>query len=123
VIAVVFDGRASFARGRALMSGALAQHMLLGKPLFHSVSPDLVGMNVFPPVDPGSPPGCVIHGDDVRVPIKAAIPPALPHERKKSPMVTKKPKRIAPPMKTEGPYINERMSILVLGQGRATAKS
>jgi hypothetical protein len=100
VIAVVFDGMASFARGRALMSGALTQHMLLGKPLFHSVSPDLVGMNVFPPVDSGPPPGCVINDHDVRVQSKRQYP--QPHGRKKSPMVTKKPKRIAPPMKIPG---------------------
>jgi hypothetical protein len=46
VIAMLFHGVASFARGRALMLGALVQHVLFGRPLFHSVSQDLVGMNV-----------------------------------------------------------------------------
>jgi hypothetical protein len=33
-------------------------------------------MNVFAPVDPGPLPGCVVDNHHVRVPIKAAIPPA-----------------------------------------------
>jgi hypothetical protein len=46
VIAVLFHAVASFARRRALMLSALVQHVPLGKPLFRSVLPDLVGMNV-----------------------------------------------------------------------------
>src|ERR1700686_4366386 len=33
-------------------------------------------MNVFVPVDPGPPPGCVVDNYHVRAPIKAAISPA-----------------------------------------------
>src|SRR5260370_41869123 len=76
VIAVLFYAGASFARRRALMLGALVQHVPLGKPLFRSVLPDLVGMNVLTPVDPGPPPGGVVDDHYVRVPIKAAIAPA-----------------------------------------------
>ena len=60
MIAVLFHGVASFARSRALTLGALVQLVLLGKPLFHRVSPDGVRMNILVPVDPGSPPGCVV---------------------------------------------------------------
>ena len=60
VIAVLFHAVASFARRRALMLSALVQHVPLGKPLFRSVLPDLVGMNVLTPVDPGPPPGGVV---------------------------------------------------------------
>src|SRR5260370_38012953 len=76
VIAVLFHAVASFARRRALMLSALVQHVPLGKPLFRSVLPDLVGMNVLTPVDPGPPPGGVVDDHYVRVPIKAAIPPS-----------------------------------------------
>lgn len=76
VIAVLFHVVASFTRGRALMLGALVQHVPLGKPLFHPVAPDLVGMNVFAPVDPGPSPGRVVDDHHVPAPIKAAISPA-----------------------------------------------
>ena len=70
---MLFHAVASFARRRALMLSALVQHVPLGKPLFRSVLPDLVGMNVLVPVDPGSPPGCVVDNYWVRAPIKAAF--------------------------------------------------
>ena len=76
VIAVLFHGVASFARGCALTLGALVQHVLIGQLLACTVSRESVGMSVLPPVDPGPPPGCVIDDHHVRVPIKAAIPPA-----------------------------------------------
>jgi len=57
---VLFHRVASFARRRALMLSALVQHVPLGKPLFRSVLPDLVGMNVLTPVDPGPPPRGVV---------------------------------------------------------------
>ncbi len=50
VIAVLFHRMASLARGRAPTHRALVQHVPLGKPLFHAVSPDGVGMNVFVPL-------------------------------------------------------------------------
>src|SRR5260370_30415269 len=57
VLAVLFHAGASFARRRALMLSALVQHVPLGKPLFRSVLPDLLVMNVLTPVGAGPPPG------------------------------------------------------------------
>lgn len=81
VIAVLFHVVASFTRGRALMLGALVQHVPLGKPLFHPVAPDLVGMNVFAPVDPGPSPGRVVDDHHVRAPIKSGNIPSPTGER------------------------------------------
>ena len=57
---MLFHAGASLAGGHPLVLGALVQHVPLGKPLFRSVLPDLVGMNVLTPVDPGPPPGGVV---------------------------------------------------------------
>jgi hypothetical protein len=67
----LFHRVASLARGRALTHRALVQHVPLGKPFFHAVSPDGVGVNVFAPVDPGPLPGCVVDNHHVRVPINS----------------------------------------------------
>ena len=96
VIAVLFYAGASFARRRALMLGALVQHVPLGKPLFRSVLPDLVGMNVLTPVDPGPPPGGVVDHHYVRVPIKAATRTVCPAKRRRS--ATKWPTRPVAPV-------------------------
>ena len=58
------------------MLGALVQHVPLGKPLSYPIAPDLVGMNVFVPVDPSPPPKCVVDDHHVRAPIKTAISPS-----------------------------------------------
>jgi hypothetical protein len=60
---VPFDVSPSFAHGCARMLDALMQNVLFGNPLFHPVSPDLVGMNVFAPVEPGPPLGRSYPGD------------------------------------------------------------
>ena len=100
VIAVLFHAVASFARRRAFMLSALVQHVPLGKPLFRSVLPDLVGMNVLTPVDPGPPPGGIVDDHYVRVPIKAAIPPAPRAEEFSDGY--EEVKRIAPPITIPG---------------------
>jgi hypothetical protein len=56
VIAMLFHAEASLAASRPLVLGALVQHVPLLKPLSYPLAPDLVGMNVFVPVDPSPPP-------------------------------------------------------------------
>ena len=73
---MLFHAGASLAGDRPLVLGALVQHVLLGQPLARTVSRESVGMNVLPPVDPGSSPGSVVDKYYVRAPVEAAISPA-----------------------------------------------